>query len=96
VQPKTRNELRCTCRRQPLIGTYGLDENGQVYVHVKVYKNRKIFGEIVIEQGSKARLRCRECYRWYSLAIGIRRGHAELIESPAPVSIDTQVSSDHG
>lgn len=81
-QQKTTNELRCFCGREPLLATYGVDENGQLYIHVKIFKQRRIFGEILITEGGKVSLHCRECLRWH--VVRIRRQTAELVEDSDP------------
>jgi hypothetical protein len=62
-----RYQLRCFCARRPLLALYGTDKRGQLYVHVKVYKGDRIFGEVVATGNVK--IRCRECYRWYEVVI---------------------------
>lgn len=93
MKQATRNEIRCFCRRRPLLATYGLDDKRKVYIHVKVFKNRRIYGEILITRG-EVQLRCRECMRWYTLSI--REGRPELVETPEPNSVAHQASVDHG
>lgn len=78
-----RNEIRCFCARQPLLAIYGIDK-GKPYVHVKVYKNRRIYGEILVTKGD-IQLRCRECLRWYTIEIINER--PKLIETSEPVSV---------
>lgn len=56
-------QLRCVCSAHPLLATYGLDEKGKLYVHVKVFKQRRLYAE-VISYGD-VKLHCRECYRWH-------------------------------
>lgn len=85
MRQQTKNELRCTCSREPLLAVYGLDDKGNVYVHIKVYKNRRIFGEILIHHGD-VEMRCRECFRWYRLVI--RNNHPTLIETDQPEAIE--------
>ena len=92
-QQQTRNELRCFCRRRPLLATYGLDTDGKLYVHVKVYKNRRIYGEILVTRGD-IHLHCRECLRWHHIEIQ-PTGKAKLVETPEPESIGEDVSVDH-
>lgn len=75
-----------------MLAVYGLDSAGQVYVHIKVYKNRRIYGEVLVMQGSNISIHCRECLRWYTLAVGPTK--PKLIESPAPDSIP-QDTFDH-
>ncbi len=64
----TSNELRCACSRHPLLATYGLTQDGEIYVHVKIFKQQRIFGEVVVTEG-KVSLHCRECLRWHRVVI---------------------------
>lgn len=73
------NELRCFCRRTPLLALYGV-RNGTPFVHVKVYKQDRIFGEVYFE-GGKVKLRCRECRRWTTINI---IGEPTLVETTEP------------
>lgn len=68
ARPRSSHELRCFCTRQPLLATYGLDEKGLLYVHVRVFKQGRIFGEIIVTGGT-VRLHCRECLRWHRVVI---------------------------
>lgn len=61
---------------------YGVDEEGQLYVHVKIYKQARIYGEIICTGGT-VRLRCRECLRWHRVRI-LQPNRAELQEDSAP------------
>lgn len=65
---KTSNELRCFCARTPLLATYGLDVHGKAYIHIKVYKQARIFGEAIVRSG-EVLLHCRECLRWHKVVI---------------------------
>lgn len=78
---RTSNELRCFCSRQPLLATYGIDEQGNLYVHVKVFKQQRIFGEVLIMEGI-VKLHCRECLRWHQVIMRMP-GQAELEETVA-------------
>lgn len=82
MKQATKNELRCECRRRPLLAMYGLDDKGGIYVHVKIYKSRHIYGEILVLQGIME-LRCRECLRWYRLVVP-PKGKPQLIETEEP------------
>lgn len=85
---KTRNELRCFCAREPLLATYGVDERGRLYVHVKIYKQQRIFGEVVITEG-KIKIHCRECLRWHKVVMR-PPGSVELREAvldPSPSEV---------
>lgn len=86
---ETRNQIRCYCRRQPLLAVYGL-RHGKPYVHVKVYKNRRIFGEVLVTKGD-IQLRCRECLRWYRIEIS--EGQPKLVETEHPESISEDSDS---
>lgn len=61
-------DLRCYCSRKPLLGKYGKDKNGLLFVWVKIYKQSKVYGEMIFTQGT-VRLRCRECLRWHLVRI---------------------------
>lgn len=61
---KSSKELRCFCRGEPLLATYGVDSRGKLYVHVKIYKQNRIYGELVFEDGT-VKIRCRNCLRWH-------------------------------
>lgn len=62
-------ELHCLlCARSPLLATYGVDSKGKLFVHVKIWKQNRIFGELMIE-GGVVRLKCRECLRWQVITI---------------------------
>jgi hypothetical protein len=42
---------------------YGVDENGDLYVHVKIYKQGRVYGETYHTSGV-VKIRCRNCLRW--------------------------------
>jgi hypothetical protein len=65
-----------------LLAMYGLDDKGRVYLHVKVFKNRKVYGEILALSG-EIELRCRECFRWYRVVIKPNQ-KPHLVETPEP------------
>ncbi len=68
MRQRTKNDLRCICRTQPLLAKYGIDNKGERYIWVRVYRQGRIFGEIVVQgQGSIVKLHCRECLRWHSV-----------------------------
>lgn len=86
----TKNELRCFCSRSPLLAMYGLDARGRTYVHIKVYKQRRIYGESV-HYGGEVRIKCRECLRWNVIVFTARKDRAELRESPPPPEVDSRI-----
>ena len=63
---------------------YGVDARGRLYVHVKVYKQRKVFAEVICRDGL-VEINCRECYRWHTVTI--RKNEAELNEIERPVEV---------
>jgi hypothetical protein len=82
VKQITKHPLRCECMRQPILAYYGVDEKNTPYLHVKVYKARRIYGEILISSG-EVQLRCRECFRWYRVVMP-RKGKPQLVETTEP------------
>lgn len=67
----TKHQLRCVCSRKPLLAVYGLDARGKLYVHVKVYKQDRLYGEVLVTGGT-VKLHCRECLRWHTVVIRTR------------------------
>lgn len=62
-------EIRCFCSRTPLLAVAGRNQRtNEPYVHIKVFKQGRIFGEVVVTEGV-VRLRCRECLRWHKVRI---------------------------
>lgn len=52
-----------------MLATYGSSIHG-LYVHVKVYKQRRIFGEVTITgHGARVELTCRDCLRHHVVRI---------------------------
>lgn len=61
-------ELRCFCSRKPLLGKFGRGRDGKAFVHVKVFKQARVFGEFIFTEGV-VRILCRECLRWHVIRI---------------------------
>jgi hypothetical protein len=80
-------ELRCFCKRAPLLATYGLDSAGKLFVHVKIWKARRIFGELVIEGGT-VKIRCRECLRWHRITIHYNKAVLREAKEDLPEFVD--------
>jgi len=66
--PGTDIEIRCFCAREPLLAVAGRDTHGEPYVHMKVFKAKRLYGEMVATSGV-VWLHCRECFRWHRIAI---------------------------
>lgn len=93
VGQKTVHDLRCFCRRKPLLALYGIDSKGKLYVEVKVYKQRVIFGHIITTlRDGEVKLFCRECHRWYVITV-TADSTAVLQEMPSPI---TEEAADDG
>lgn len=78
-------ELRCFCERSPLLATYGIDKSGKLFVHVKIWKSRRIYGELVIE-GGIVKLRCRDCLRWHRIRVVQASAILEETEQKLPIT----------
>lgn len=65
---RRQKELRCFCARTPLLATYGTDNFGKLFVHIKVYKQRRIYAEVLVTAGT-VKVKCRECHRWHTVTI---------------------------
>lgn len=83
---KTTHELRCFCARTPLLAMYGIDERGALFVHVRVFKQNRIYGEVLIKEGT-VQIHCRECLRWNTVKI-VKPNVVSLEEVPAPEVLD--------
>lgn len=78
--PPGRKFLKCFCSRQPILAVYGVDREGHAFVHMKIWKQRRVFGEAIFT-GGIVKIFCRECIRWH--IINIR-------SNPAPYGVETQ------
>lgn len=88
---RTKHDLRCFCSRKPLLGVYGIDEKGRLYVHTRVYKQGRVFGEAVY-YGGTVNLLCRECLRWNEVVI-LDSTRATLAPIEEPEAIRSKVGS---
>lgn len=61
-------EVRCYCRARPLLAKCGRDPDGEPWVHVKVWKGKRLYTEIIATAGI-VRIRCRECMKWQIIRI---------------------------
>jgi hypothetical protein len=73
-------DIRCFCSRSPLLARAGRDDSGRPYVHLKVFKQRRLYGEMVATSGVVS-LRCRECFRWHRVTI---RQEVAVTQEPLP------------
>lgn len=70
-------EVRCHCAHHPLLAKCGRDDRGEPWVHVKVWKGKRLYTELVATAGV-VRIKCRDCMRWQT--INIVRGAPVLRE----------------
>ena len=62
-------ELRCACSNHTLLGVgYRDPRTGEARLHIKIFKQSRVFGEVVITAGS-AHIRCRDCLRYTKVTI---------------------------
>ena len=80
------HDLRCFCGRSPLLAIYGVDDNGDLFIHVRVYKGKRLYHESV-HVGGIVKLRCRECFRWHRVLIRTRTMRAELTVDRDPPDV---------
>ena len=60
--------IHCECDYETKLAEYGIDGNGKLFVHLKVFKQGRVFGEMVATSGM-VHLRCRDCGRWTKIRI---------------------------
>lgn len=78
---RSKHELRCFCRGEPLLAMYGIDTDGGLYVHVKIYKQGRVYGEIIYK-GGIANIRCRNCLRWNRVVFVANSAKLEVTDPP--------------
>lgn len=96
--PRVQKKLQCFCARKPLLAVYGVDHEGQLFIHIKIWKQDRIYGEIVCT-GGVTKIRCRECLRWHRIrvvqpdvmALQEDEEPAELAPDPPPVLLADDV-----
>ena len=69
MKDKAEGEVRCpVCEASPLLATYGFDEKGRLYLHVKVYKARSVKADVFI-RGGEVTLKCTRCMKYNTVRI---------------------------
>lgn len=61
-------DIRCECRRRPLLAVAGRDDDGSPFIHIKAHKQKQVISEVVVTDGT-AHIRCRSCNRWHRIVI---------------------------
>lgn len=64
-----KNEIRCICSRRPLLARYGVGPDGSPFIHIKIFKQSRIYGEVFVSADAVVRIRCRECLRLQKVRI---------------------------
>jgi hypothetical protein len=63
-------ELRCFCSHKTLLAKVGRDKrSGEPWVHVKVHKQGRIYGEVIVTSPGTIRICCRDCLRWHTVHV---------------------------
>ncbi len=70
--------LRCFCYGKCILGIVKFDNQNKPFVHIKIYKSNRIYGEVLLKFGD-IRVRCRDCYRWHQIRIVKERAVLEEI-----------------
>lgn len=79
-------EVRCTCRRTPLLAICGMDDRGFPFIQVKQVKAGQITTHVLVTEGV-ARVQCRECLRWMVLRIAKRAVSAQQESLPSNLKV---------
>lgn len=59
---------------------YGIDKNGELYLHTKVFRQSKIYSELMFT-GGMVKIRCRKCLRWHTIVF--KDGYAKVDQERA-------------
>lgn len=84
-------EMRCFCSRRPLLAKYGRDPKGELFLHIKVFKQARLYAEIRVSANAQVRITCRECLREHRVKIVQDAPRLEVIEKD---DIDAGVPGD--
>jgi hypothetical protein len=64
---------------------YGVEQTGKLYIHIKIYKQGRVYGETYHTDGT-VKIRCRNCMRWHRVTI--INSTARLEETLPPMVAD--------
>lgn len=64
----TAHDLRCGCPHRTKLGEWGRNAEGAAYLHIRIFKGGRIFGEVLATSGTVTVL-CRDCGRWMTVRI---------------------------
>lgn len=63
---------------------YGVEASGKIYIHIKIYKQGRVYGETYHTDGT-VQIRCRNCMRWHVVRIVNSTVQLEEAQPPAVV-----------
>lgn len=83
---KTHKQLKCNCSRHHLLAYYGLNDDGEPYVHIKAQRQGKIVANAVIL--GDCEIQCPSCLRWVILSFKAdgEMSKEESLEPPAEIA----------
>lgn len=70
-------EVRCLCRRQPILAIAGRGDEGHAILQVKQTKSGHVTTNVVLTSGS-CRVQCRDCHRWMNISINKEKVLTEM------------------
>lgn len=73
-----------------MLAMYGIDSENRLYIHIRVYKQRRTYADIVFNSGTVS-IMCRECLRWHNILIR-EPTKAILEETDRPTVLDEEVT----
>lgn len=85
---RSKYPLRCFCSRKPILAVYGVGNDLQPYVHIRVFKQHRVYADVLIREG-KVQLSCRECFRWHRITFMSKGDKPILTETVKPEEVDT-------
>lgn len=80
---KTKHRLTCTCNLKPLLAMWGVDENGNAYLHVRVYKQDRVYAEVYTID--PIMLYCRACGMWWNINVRNAKDRMKPVDKPGPI-----------
>lgn len=80
---ETRIRVTCACGRAPTLAFQGHDKKGEPYVHVKVFKQKRVYGE-VIARGGKVTVMCPHCERGTTIRMSV----GGIFITPPPARVE--------
>lgn len=70
-----------------MLAMFGLSQDGRPYVHVRVFKQHRVYADMLVRQG-ELELICRECFRWHRITFVVDSKRPVLAETVKPPEVD--------